>query len=51
MYHKNPKDIMESLSSVVMVIGFCSKQPGGPIWQRTTLNESFNFETAKNLHF
>jgi hypothetical protein len=47
VYHKNAKDVMESWSSVVMVTVFCSKQPGGPIWQRTTINEIFIFKSAK----
>lgn len=30
-----------------MVIGFCSKEPGGPIWHRTTLDERLIFKMAK----
>lgn len=50
IYPKNPKDVLESLSLVVMVIEFCSKQPGGPIWQRTTLNESFILSSFLIFH-
>lgn len=38
-------------SLVVMVIGFCSKEPGGPIWHRTTVDERLIFKIGKESSY